>query len=34
VPTYLRRVSGIECFNGHRGFALLRFSQRVYLSPL
>ncbi len=23
VPTYFRRCSGIECFNGHRGFALL-----------
>lgn len=22
VPTYFRRCSGIECFNGHRGFAL------------
>jgi len=25
VPTYFRRCSGIECFNGHRGFALLFF---------
>jgi hypothetical protein len=23
VPTYFRRCSGIECFNGHCGFALL-----------
>ncbi len=23
MPTYFRRCSGIECFNGHRGFALL-----------
>jgi hypothetical protein len=25
VPTYFRRCSGIECFNGHCGFALLFF---------
>jgi hypothetical protein len=26
VPTYFRRCSGIECFNGHCGFALLLFA--------
>jgi len=26
VPTYFRRCSGIECFNGHRGFALFHCS--------
>src|SRR6185437_2772613 len=26
VPTYFRRCSGIECFNGYRGFALLIFA--------
>src|ERR1700761_1593894 len=26
VPTYFRRCSGIECFNGHCGFALFFFA--------
>ena len=29
VPTYFRRCSGIECFNGHRGFALLFLSMSL-----
>jgi hypothetical protein len=28
VPTYFRRCSGIECFNGHCGFALLFFASK------
>jgi 5-formyltetrahydrofolate cyclo-ligase len=32
VPTYFRRCSGIECFNGHCGFALL-FFRSTRLSP-
>jgi hypothetical protein len=34
VPTYFRRCSGIECFNGHCGFALLFFvDEFVFVSP-
>jgi hypothetical protein len=34
VPTYFRRCSGIECFNGHCGFALLFFvAEFVSVSP-
>jgi hypothetical protein len=29
VPTYFRRCSGIECFNGHCGFALLFLSMSL-----
>jgi hypothetical protein len=32
VPTYFRRCSGIECSNGHCGFALL-FADGFVASP-
>ena len=30
VPTYFRRCSGIECFNGFRGFALSVFTSGLF----